>query len=193
MPPLAEHLTYQLGGTVSLEPPTRPSNAKVTIYQGTGAVVVDNATANVASFSTTTAAAVNARARSITLTNASGLSGGDKFVIAEPVEWCRAKVVSGNSVTLWAPLRESHAANVAAYKTLVTFAVNSACANALYFDGRARWEIDSNSVYWSGVECTKYPLKRVANEQTILALHPQFAAVLEAEADVESALDAAHE
>jgi hypothetical protein len=42
-------------------------------------------------------------------------------------------------------------------------------------------------------ECTLYPLKRVANEQTVIALHPQVHLVLESEVDVESALDAAHD
>ena len=191
--PLPEHITYQLGGTVTLEPPTRPTNALITIYQGTGAIVVNNTTASVATFNTTTAAAVNARAKSLTLSNASGLSSGDRFQLAEPVEWCKAKSISGNAVTLWHPLREAHANNVVACKTLVTFAVNAASAASTFWDGRARWEVDSNAVYWTGVECSKYPLRRVANEQTLLAIHPQFAAVLEAEADPDAALDAAHD
>lgn len=191
--PLPEHITYQIGGTLTLEPPSRPANAQVTVYQGTGAIVVNNVAANVAVFNSVTTTALNARTKTITVDNASGLSAGDKFVIDSPVEWCRAKVVSGNSVTLWHPLREAHANNVATYRTMLTLAVNAASSNALFFDGRARWEVNGDTLYWTGVECTKYPLRRVANEQTILALHPQFASVLEAEADPENALDAAHD
>lgn len=191
--PLPEHICYQLGGVVTLEPPYRPINALVTVYCGDGSAIVNNATGTVAAFNTTISAAVNARTKTLSVANAGGLSEGDRFQVSSPVEWCKAKTISGNTITLWHPLREAHANNVAACSTKVRATVNAAAASTLWWDGRVRWEIDSNAVFWSGVECSKYPLKRVANEQTVLSLHPQFAAVLEAEADPDSALDAAHD
>lgn len=188
---LVQHITTGIGGTVSITPTSRPTNAYVTVYDGGGTAVTVNTNATISTINTTLTNAVNARGKSITVSNSSGIAEGGRFFIAAPVEWCRAKVVSGNAVTLWHPLREAHSNNATVQGTTCTLSVSATNASASFWDGRVRWELDG-ALQYTGVECTKYPLNRVTTEQDILDVNPQFGALLAAEEDPNTALDAAH-
>lgn len=189
---LVQHITVDVGGTVSVQPMDRPSNALVTIYDDQGAILVNNQVAVISSLNTVLTNAVNARAKVIAVSNGAQFSEGDVFVISSPKEWHRCKTVTGNQVSIWQPLREAHANNATVYSTLCTYAVNAASANYAFFDGRARWELDTD-IKFTGVECTLYPLKRTATEQDIYAINSDFAALMSSTEDPETALDAAHE
>ena len=189
---LVQCITKDVGGTIYIDPPTRASNAFVTIFKADASTAMENSNATISSISTTLANAVSKRAKTIALTNAAAIAEGDKFYISSPTEWVRAKTISGNSVTLWNPLREDHANACNVIGTRVTVAVPASNATSTFWDARARWELDGQ-LYYSGVECTLYPTKRVATEQDIYQVHPQFFALLSAEEDPEAALDAAHD
>lgn len=190
---LVQHIAYGVGGVISVEPTTRPANALITIYDNEGAVIVNNQTMTVSAANCILTAAVNARAKTITVDNGALITEGMRLRIANPTEWARVKVVLGNTVGLWSPLRENHANAVAVQSTKCTYAVGAGNADATFFDGRARVELSSNQVMYTGVECTLYPLTRTATEQDLYEVNPQFAQLLAAEEDPEAALDAAHE
>lgn len=190
---LVQHIAYGLGGVVSIEPTARPTNALISVYNGDGSLIVDNATANVHSASTVLIAAATKRSSNITVDNATPITEGLRIRISSPTEWARVKTVSGNVVSLWSGLREAHANNAAVVSTLCSYTVPAANAVATFFDGRARWELSSNSIAYTGVECTLYPLARTATEIDLYQINPQFAALLAAEEDPEAAMDAAHE
>ena len=190
---LVQHIAYGLNSVVSIEPSTRPSNALVSIYDDGGGILVDNATATVSTANTVLSAAVNARAKTISVSNANAITEGMRLRLASPAEWVRVKTVSGNSVTIWSPLREAHANGVAVESTKCSYTVGANNITSTFFDGRCRWELSSNSIAYTGVECTLYPLARTATELDLAEINPQFAQLLAAEEDPEAALDAAHE
>jgi len=190
---LVQHITYGLASTVSLEPSTRPSNALISVYDNEGSALVDNATATVHSASTVLTAAATKRASNITVDNATSITEGLRLRIASPTEWARVKTVSGNSVALWSPLREAHANNATVEATKCSYTIGANNITSTFFDGRCRWELSSNAIAYSGVECTLYPLARVATELDLAEINPQFAQLLAGEEDPDAALDAAHE
>lgn len=189
---LVQHIAYGLGGVVSIEPTARPSNALISVYNGDGEIIVNNVTATVHAASTVLATAAAKRATNITVSNATAITEGLRIRISSPTEWARVKTVSGNSVYLWSGLREAHANNATVASTLCTYVVGAGNADALFFDGRSRWELSSNQIAYTGVECTLYPLARTATEIDLYEINPQFAALFAAEEDPESAMEAAH-
>lgn len=189
---LVQHIAYGLGGVVSIEPTARPTNALISVYNGDGSLIVNNANATVHPASTVLTVAATKRAGSITVDNATPITEGLRIRISSPTEWARVKTVSGNVVSLWSGLREAHANNAAVVSTLCSYTVPAANATATFFDGRARWELSSNSIAHTGVECTLYPLDRTATELDLHQVNPQFTALLAAEEDPEEAMDAAH-
>lgn len=190
---LVQHITYGVNSVVSIEPSTRPSNALISVYDNAGSAIVDNATATVHAASTVLTAAAAKRASNITVSNAAAITEGLRLRIASPTEWVRAKVISGNNVSLWSPLREAHSNNSVVESTKCSYTIGANNITSTFFDGRSRWELSSNSVSYTGVECTLYPLARVATEIDLAAVNSQFAQLLAAEEDPETALDSAHE
>lgn len=189
---LVQHITQNLGGVISVQPMSRPANALVTVYNDDGAIKVNNVSAVVSGISTVLTNAVNARAKVITLQNATAVAERSAFAIGSPTEWVRAKTVSGNQVTLWHPLREAHGNNASVYSTLCTYNVAANACTATWFDGRARWEFP-DEIKYTGIECTMYPLARTATELDVYAVNSDFGALLSATEDPETALDAAHD
>jgi len=190
---LVQHITYGLNSVVSIEPSTRPSNALISVYDNEGSAIVNNTTATVSTANTVTIAAVNARAKTISVSNANAITEGMRLRLSSPAEWVRVKTVSGNSVSLWGPLREAHANGVAVESTKCTYTIGANNITSTFFDGRCRWELSGNAIAYTGVECTLYPLARTATEIDLAEVNSQFAQMLAAEEDPEAALDAAHE
>ena len=190
---LVQHIPYGLNGFVFIEPTSRPSNALISVYDGDGGLRVNNATATVSNVNTVLTAATNAAKKTITVDNAAGVAEGLRLKIASPTEWVRVKTVSGNSVTLWSPLREAHANNATVQSTRCSYTIGASNVTSTFFDGRCRWELSGNAVVYTGLECTLYPLARAATEIDLYEINPQFAQLLAAEEDPEASLDAAHE
>lgn len=190
---IVQHIAFGLNSSLSYSHVSRPSNALVTVYDNEGTILVNNATATVDPVDTVITVAVNARAKVITVDNATGIVEGGRYRLSSPTEFVRAKTVSGNAVTLWSPLREAHANAVNFAGTKCSYTIGAANCTSTFFDGRCRWELSSNTIAYTGVECTLYPLARTATEQDLYEVNPQFAQLLAAEEDPEGALEAAHE
>lgn len=190
---LVQYIAYGQGGVLKHEPTSRPSNALISVYDGDGAVIVNNQTMTVHAASTVLTAAAAKRASNITVDNATPITEGLRIRLSSPTEWARVKTVSGNVVFLWSGLREAHSNNATVESTLCTYSVGAGNADTTFFDGRGRIELSSNQIAYIGVECTLYPLERTATELDLRQVNPQITALLAAEEDPEEAMDAAHE
>lgn len=191
---LVQHITIDIGGIASIEPLTRPACATATVYSSDGVIVCANSNANISTINTVLTAAAAKRAKIVTVNSNTGFSQGEKFCISSPTEWAKCKLVNGNAIHIYSPLREDHANASTVYSTKTSATIPAANASTLFFDGRVRWEIDNGaSIQWSGLECTRYPLNRVCTEQDLYEVNPGFYALLSAEEDIDTALDAAHE
>jgi hypothetical protein len=71
--------------------------------------------------------------------------------------------------------------------------VTASDAGTLFWDGRAEWNIAGSVYDYTTVECTKYPINRLATSQDVFDEDPKFYQILDSEADVERLLDNAHD
>lgn len=191
---LPQHIVYGEGGTIFIDVDSRPTNAIVSVYTDGGSALVSDASATISSISTTLAAAASRGATSLTLANANAVTAGSVVWIQddpEPVLVYKITTSSG-VVNLRRPLLKDHANNASCEGTHISYSVLAAAANTIFFDGRAKWTIDSKSEY-TGLECTKYPLHRRATIQDVFDRQPKLYEILDSEADTERLLDLAHE
>lgn len=190
---LPQHIIYEVGGTVSIDVEDRPTTAYVTIKNGDGSTIVDNVAASISTITTTLSSAVTVGSRTITVSNATGISDGKEFWLRNPSEKVRCKNINGTSVTLWRPVLSSHdnASNVQG--TLITYAVSASNASTLFWDGRVSWVLDNSLYAYTAVECTRYPLVRIATEQDLYDEFPDLDQMLSESDDVDALLNIAHE
>lgn len=190
---LPQHILYGVGGTVALDPPVRGATAKVSVFTGDGDTVVAEQAAVIADGDGTLAAAAAAGAESLTLNSGHGIVDGDKVWLRSPSEQVRVRKVSGDVITLWAPTLYAHAISSVIETTRVSYALDATEAGSLWWDGWARFTLDSGEVYSVACCCTKYPIARTATAEDLRALVPFVADLFDAGDDVEALLDAAHE
>ena len=193
---LPQHVVYNQGGTISCDVLTRPTTgATVTVIDGNGTTKASAQTATLSTVNSTISSAAAKGALSVVVVSATGIASNVEFWLASPPEKVRCKSISSLTVTLWQPLLYAHASGVKAEGTQLTYAVTAAQANAIWWDGRAQWVIDSAAAVslFTSVECTKYPLARNATVQDLYAEHPKLFQIMDVETDLERLLDLAHE
>jgi hypothetical protein len=191
---LPQHITYQEGGTVAIDLLSLPSNVVVDIFTGDNTQLVTSGTANISAISTVLSAAASRGATIISLANTSGIVCSSVIWLQDDPEpvLVRKMDTTTNVAYLRRPLLKDHANNAVAQGARCTFAVNSAVANTLFFEGRIKWTVDGK-IDWSALECTKYPLKRHATIQDVFDRQPKMYDLLDPEADAERLLDLAHD
>lgn len=188
---IPQHIIKDDGGTVSINLTSQPTTARVWVEMDDGTDVVTNAAGTISTIDTTLSSAATAGDRTVSVASATGISSGSTILLAAPKERVTCKSISGTTVTLWQPLQQDHASGTAAQGARVTYAVSASDADTLFWDGRVKWEIDG-VVEFTAVECTLYPLHRRASLTDLADLDPMIVDILEAEADPEKLLDAAH-
>lgn len=184
-----------IGGTVETHFLDRQvASCTVSVFTGAGAKRVDGATATVDSVSTTTAAIGAAGDPSITVTSSTGIVAGRRYLIgatagSEPREVVTAKSISGNVVTLWAPLTYDHATGATVHGLRVSYAVSASACDMLWWDGWADFTPDSGDVNTEVVYCVlrKIP-DDLISEADLWLVFPKGAQLLDAELDMGAAL-----
>ena len=190
---IPQHIIFGAGGTVSIDTLTRPTTAKVKIEDASGGEIVGLTNATISTISTTLSSAAAEGAWTIAVASATGISSGQEFWVRTPNEVCRCKSITSTTVTLWRRLAQAHASGSTVQGTRITYSVSAAAADSLFFDGRCIWTLDNAVAHYTSVECTRYPLARLATTEDLYREDPLFMHVLEDEADSDQLLDAGHE
>lgn len=193
--PLPQHIQYQKGGTIHIDLDVLPTAATVRIIDGHDTEQLAHTSATISTVNTTLAAAGNVGNAEINVTLNTGLSAGTVAWIGDDPEEVLVKSVHGSIAHLRRPLVHDHISGATLTGSRLSYSVNSAIANTLWFDGRAEWNVtwsNGTSVYeFSSVECGRYPNKRMATIQDLYDCEPLFRP--SREVDVERLLDTAHE
>lgn len=189
---ISQHITYNYGGTIYIDVLSRPTSATVTIKYGTNSLVSAGA-CTISSINTTLSSAATKGATSISVASATGCSIGKKCWLQDHPEEVLIKGVSETTVSLSRPLFYDHASSAAVEGTRVSYAVSAAQASVKFWDGRAEWLIDSILTDISAVECTVYPLRRLATIQDLFDENPKLRNLLPDEYTIERCLDNAHD
>jgi hypothetical protein len=191
-----QHILYEVGATISVDVTSAsgtPANAQVVITDADGGTWLASAAATVSTIDTTTTAAISKGDRTVALTAATGVSSGQEFWLRDPDEKVRCKSLATKTATLYRPTLYAHASGITVDSTLLTYAVSAANATPLGWDMRAAWSLEGTLTLYTAVECTKYPLDRMATEQDCADECPDFAQVISGNDDTSALLDSAHE
>jgi len=189
---LPQHIRYRSGGSIHIDLRTRPDAATVRIIDGGDSEKMSSTSASISVVSTALSGAVSTGAVSFNVANGTNMAAGMAYWIQDDPEEALARRIDGNTVYLRRPVVYNHVNAAVVEGTRVTCAINSAIANSLWWDGRAEWNIDG-SVYYTAVECTKYPIDRLATVQDLFDIEPALYDMLDDEADIERLLDLGHQ
>lgn len=185
---LPQHITYQLGGTITVDLQSRPINATVAIYDNDGTQLLSPQVANVSTINTSLITAVSKGDTIVNVASNTGISNGKVFWIQDDPEALLVTKVAGGEVTIRRPARNDHVNASTVEGTELAFAVNSSSANALFWDGHAEWNICTSEglyvVEHTSLECTKYPLRDLTSDQDIFDEDAKIADKLDAEHDM---------
>ena len=166
----------------------------VTVCMGTGAQKVTRASCTCDSVSTTTAAIGATNDATLTVSSASGLVVGRRYLVgaadgAEPREVVSVKNVTGSVLTLRGPLMNDHASGATVKGLRVSYAVASTACDVLWWDGYADFIPDSGDVNTETVDCTLRKIPDNLVDETDLAMvFPKGAQMLDAEMDLQRGL-----
>ena len=190
--PLPQHITKDVGGTVFLDLPSRPAAAPtLTAYQDNGTIVAEAVTSTMAAADTTLNGAVAKGATQIVVASSTGMAQGQKLWIRDDPEAVLVRRVDGTTVYLQRPVLKAHITAAVVVSTRASYAISAAQAAMTFWDGRVKWTVDG-VIKWTALECTLYPLDRVADAQDLFDENPKVADVVDTEEEQERGLDAAH-
>jgi len=187
---LPQHLTQSEAGTVYVDLLTTAGTANVSIVTGDGSTLASGLSASISSVNTTLSAAVTRGDTSINVASASGIANAGTLFIQDDPEEILVRKVAAPVVSLRRPVKYDHVSAAVVQGTRITATVNAAVAGTLFWDGRCEWIVDGKK-YFTAVECTKYPLDRLATIQDILDIEPSFYHLADEELDVDRLLDLA--
>ncbi|MEE9366923.1 MAG: hypothetical protein V3W44_09575 [Dehalococcoidales bacterium] len=192
---LPQHIVKDVAGSITLDiQGTLPTAVTATLTTGTNAAIFTDKAGTISTADTTLSSAVTAGDRTIAVASATGVAYGVDLVIRTPTEHVRVKSVAATTATLWRPLLQDHASASVVQGTQVAVAVTAAQAATLFWDGRCGFTLDSVLHSYVAVECTKYPLLRIATIQDCYDhLSDRLDQVVSGETDTESVMDVAHE
>jgi len=193
--PLPQHITEAVGGTVFLDLQERPSAAPtLTAMQDNGTIIADGVTATLDGVDTTLNGATAKGATQITLNDNSSVVPGQEIWFSDDAESALVRIVDPlvvGGVYLQRPLLKAHADATPVQGTRASYAITAGQADTTFWDGRVQWTVDG-VIKWTSLECTLYPLDRVANAQDLFDENPKFADAVDCEEEQERSLDAAH-
>lgn len=193
---LPQHITYQKGGRISVDLMDLPLAATVSVVAGNGTTKIPHSNATLSGVNTVLSQSLNVGNYVMNVGDNASISYGVPLVIGPVTESVDVRDVSGDLVHLRNPVVKDHQAGSSVVGARVTYDVSALEADDIFFDGRAEWNLawsngDTSTVF-TAVECGKYPNHRLATIQDILDCEPNFALIVEREADPERLLDGAH-
>lgn len=189
---LPQHLLYAKGGVIHIDVATLPAAATVEIRDASDGTRMAHAEATISTINAALAANVSAGDMSVSVDSNTGLSAGKTFWLRDDPEELLCRSVEGTTIRLRRPALYDHVNAARVEGARVQCNVAAAYANVLWWDGRAEWNIDG-ATHYTSVECTKYPITRLASAQDLFDLEPKLFDVIDRETDVERWLDNAHE
>lgn len=188
-----QHITKGVGGEVHIDLLERPSAVTITAEQDNGTDIVTDQTATVHPVNTTLNGAVSKDATQITVASGASISQGQKLWIQDDPEDILVRRVDGTTIYLKRPLLKDHVDGATVEGARVTYDIAAADADVLFFDGRCEWTIDSREKKYTTLECTLYPLDRMASAQDIFDVNPKLADAMDNEEEIARGLDVAHD
>ena len=186
---LPQHVTCGVGGTIHVDVKDLPLNARVSILDFDGTALVSSGTANVSQVNTTLSGAGTKGDTAINVSSNTGFAVGVTCWLQDDPEEILVRKISGGTISLRRPLMYDHANAATVEGSRISYTVNAAVANTPWWDGRAEWNIDGTIQHYTAVECTKYPLVRLATAQDLFDIEPKIYHLLDDEADIERLLD----
>lgn len=189
---LPQHITYQRNGTVSVEVPFLPSAATIRIVDGSGSEVMNHRLATISTINTGLQVAANVGNWAITVNANTGAAAGLTAWLQDDPEEIAIRQVAGTTLHLRRPLLLDHASGARIEGGRIAYDVNADFTNSLFFDGRCEWNIDG-SLYFTDVECGRYPNRRLASTQDLFDCEPRLQDVISRGVDPERLLNNAHE
>ena len=189
---LPQHIQFGKGGNISIDVASAATAATVTLRAGDGTVKFSDQAATPSTISTTITGAIVAGATSLNVASNTGIAAGSVINLEDDPEEILVSKISTLAVTLRRPTLHAHINAAVVAGSRVTFAVNSAIANTMFWDGHAEWNIDG-TIDFTAVEVTRYPMLRKATAQDMFDLEPKLYDILDGEQDFERLLDVAHE
>lgn len=187
---LPQHIPYNTGGTIVVDLRTRADNATFKVIKGDGTLLFGPVNATVSSVDTTLNTAVWKGGYQLNVANATGLDNSIKCWISDDPEEVLVAAKVGTVIALRRPLTKSHAAGADVHGTRLSYSVAASEANATFWDGRIEANINGgDSIVYTAVECTKYPLERMATVQDMFDEQPSLYHLSMREQDWERALD----
>lgn len=191
---IPQHITYQVGGTIYFYSRKKLTSPTVTVRNNRGGDILTAQSCTASTVSTYLSAAISPGDTSFSVASGTGITNGMELQIAPSdfPEECVVKSISGTTVTPWRPLIISHASGKAVQCTTVSYTVSAAQADELFWDGLAIWY--DNGVYYAQtpIECTRYPLFRLATIQDVWDEYPQLRDLLSPNDDPNRLLKLAH-
>ena len=189
---IPQHITYGAGGTLYLYATTRLSTPTITIRTDRNTDIVTGQSVTASTTNTTLSSAAAEGATTIAVTAATGIAFGQEIILSAK-ETVTVKSIASTTVTLQRPLIYSHASGATAQSNTLSYTVTAADADTLFWDGLAIWY--NNGVYYAQtpVECTRYPLFRLATLQDVWDECPQLRDLLSPNDDPERLLKIAHD
>lgn len=176
---------------------------QVTVRGPDGAVYVNAATATLDPVDTTLSSSASIGATTIAVTSATSVIRGRKYLLgtaaSELQEMVRIRNISGTTLTVFRPLVYAHASGAEFMGTRLSFAVTSAQATTLFWDGSAEWNWTADGSAArdrrtrTAVECVLQPLERLATANDMQIRDPKFYRKIDSESDVDELLDTAFE
>lgn len=188
-------LTKNVGGTVETQFLDRqPASCLVSVFTGEGSAKVSAAAATVDTVATTLNGAVAAKATTVVVASATGIITNRRYRIGgtaagEADEVVTVKLVSGTTVTPWAPLGLAHSTGATFQGCRVSYAVTSTAADNVWTNGWATFTPPTGDTITEAVECylTKIP-DFLCDESDLRLVFPKLGKNLDAEMDMVAAL-----
>lgn len=185
---LPQHITFDEGGTVFIDLPDLPTTVNVSVTTGEGQTLAEGIAATVSTVDTTLTNAAAKGAKAINVASNTGIAQGGTIHVKDDPEELLVRKVDGAEVSLRRPLTVGHVTGAEVEGARVTASINAQVSNTLFWDGRCEWLVDGVK-YFTGVECTKYPLQNLATEQDILDIEPSWYHLKDDEVDTARLLD----
>ena len=185
--PLPTGLVYQVGGTITYNgATTKPTTARVRILDGKGSEVLASTAATVSSIDAVLEAAMSRGDWSTTVNSNTGISQGDTLYIQDDPEQLLVRKVAGTTVSFRRPAMKDHINQASVEGVTISYPVNAATANKLWWDGWAEWNIDGSVYDKTAVSCTKYPMRAVLpTDQELMDVIPMLQKGAPSEVDME--------
>jgi hypothetical protein len=192
--PLPQHIRYQGDSNITTTVNRLPSAVTAAIVDSDGTELLGHTSANISTINVALAANVTRGDIDFTVDANTGIEAGITCWLQDDPEEVLVRKVEGTKIYVRRPMLKDHINTARVEGGKITLEVKTdedTVANTLFWDGRVEWNIDGQRQY-SSIECTRYPLVRIATVQDLYDLEPKLYDILDSEVAPERLLDLGH-